>query len=138
MLRFAPALDIDLHEGRSLLRHFPWRGALASGDADDHRADLAAFAGLQLDLFGDIVALVEEAEHRDALVHRGRAVIIDRRGRAGRSYGAGITQRHHHRFVLGCAHVAGGKHQHARQREGQAELPHRAPQLSALPGVHAS
>jgi hypothetical protein len=42
-----PALaDIDLHEGAHLLRQLPRRGALAGGQADDHRPDLAALARL--------------------------------------------------------------------------------------------
>jgi len=138
VLRFAPAPDVDLHEGAGLLRHFPRRRALASGDANDDRANFAAFARLQFDLFGDIVALVEQAEHRHAFVHRRCAVIIGRCSGGGCGHGVRLRNRHFDHFAVSRRLIARREQQGAAHREGQDQRPHRAPQLSALPGVQAS
>jgi hypothetical protein len=131
-----PALaDIDLHEGAGFLRQLPRRSALARREADNHRADLAGLAGLQLDLLRDIVALVEQAQHRDPFRQRGRAIILGRGSGAGR--GRGLVKRDFDGLRLRRA-IAGGEHQRSYERNGKAETPHVPPQLSALPGVHAS
>jgi len=138
VLRLAAPADVDLHEGAGLLRQFPRRGALAGGDAHDDRADLARLAGLEAQFLGNVVALVEEADHRDALVHRSRA------GRPGRSSGgvslrggggrARLVERDLDRLGrLGRDPVATGK----RQRQQEDERAHPPCQLSA-PGVQAS
>jgi len=132
--------DVDLHEGAGLLRQFPRRGALAGREADDHRAAFGGFAGLQRDLFGNIVALVEQAEGRHALAHRGGAIVaLLARGRGSRRRGGGhlLVQRHVGGFRLARG-VAGGESKSADQRRGEERKPHRAPQPSALPGVQAS
>jgi hypothetical protein len=132
-----PALaNVDLHEGTGLLRHFPGRRALAGGHAHDHRTHLAHLAGLEAKLFGDIVALVEQAEHRHARVHRGRAVIIDgccRAGGCGR--GRRVLDRNLHRLALWRSEIVARR---KAQRQNEDEGPHAVPQLSAAPGVHAS
>jgi len=74
-------LDIELHERAGIMFLFPGRGLLAGAQADDHVADARRLAGLELDLTGNAVALVEQAEHSDALRHRGCAL---RRIDAGR------------------------------------------------------
>jgi hypothetical protein len=115
-----PALaDVDLHEGAHFLRQFPRRGALAGGQADDHRTDLARLAGLQCDLFGNIVALVEQADGRHAVLHRGRAVIGGLGLRCGGSSGGrrGRIERDALGLRLAGA-VTGGKSQSAGQRRG--------------------
>jgi len=142
VLRRAAFADFDLHESAGLLRQFPRRGALAGGHPDDDRADLARLAGLQLDFFGDIVALVEQAEHRDAFVHRGGAVVISARGRGagGRRRGSGgaVDRDLDDLFPRRGEIVAGRQRQRGRQQRGKADGLHPAPQLSAPPGVHAS
>jgi hypothetical protein len=80
VLRGTAFADIDLNEGAGFLRQFPRRGAFARGQANDHRAERAALAGLEADVLTDIIALVEQAQHCDAFFHRGGAVIIDRCG----------------------------------------------------------
>jgi len=132
--------NIDLHEGTGFLRHFPRRGALTRGKADDYRADFAAFARLEADVLGDIVAFVEQADHRDALCHRGRAVIfapgtiLRIRCRSGGC----LTQRDFHCLRFGRPFAARRQHQRAGQRRTKNGSPHREPQLSALPGAQAS
>jgi len=63
--------DIELHKGAGIMFLLPGRGLLAGAQADDHIADPRRLAGLERDIAGDAVALVEQAEHRDALRHRG-------------------------------------------------------------------
>jgi len=136
VLRRAPLADVDLHEGAGLLGHFPGRGALAGGDAHNHRPHLARLAGLEAELFGHVVALVEQAEHRDALVHRGRAVIIGGRSRGGgRRRGRRILERDLDRLALGRGEIVARR---KAQRQDEDEGPHAVPQLSAAPGVQAS
>ncbi|KZE10926.1 hypothetical protein AVT10_06130 [Sphingomonas hankookensis] len=48
----------------------PGRGAFACAQADDHVADARRLSGLQREVAGFAVALVEQADHRDALGHR--------------------------------------------------------------------
>jgi len=69
---------IDLDEGASQLIGFPGRGLVAGLEADDHVADPHRLARLHLELAGLAVALVEDAEHRDAVLHRRRRRIVDR------------------------------------------------------------
>ena len=66
-------LHRQLHEGAGFGRILPRRGLLAGAQAHDRAADAHRFAGLHLEVADQPVALVEEAEHRDALAHRRRA-----------------------------------------------------------------
>ena len=132
-----PFLDKDLHEGPGLGRALPRQGPLAGGEPDDDIADPPRLAGLQHDVLGDIVALVEQAERGDALRHRGRAI----GGGIGRSGGGGGRRGAIERDALrlGLApEVAGREGRSAQQQRGKAGEPHRASQPSVLPGVHAS
>ena len=63
---------LDLHECTGFLREFIGRGALAGLKAQDHRAFFDAFAGSDLKILADIVALVEQADGRHPFGHRGR------------------------------------------------------------------
>jgi len=138
-----PALaDVDLHEGAHFLWQFPRRGALAGGQADDYRPDLARLAGLQRDFFRDIVALVQQPDGGHAVLHRGRAIIGGFGQRCGGG-GSGCRRIERDALRLRLSRiVASGKSQsrdqRAGQRRGKAGRPHRAPQPSVLPGVHAS
>jgi hypothetical protein len=66
----APLLHHDLDESAGLGRFFPRLSAFAGRHADYHVADPALLAGLQLDFPRDVVALVEQSEDGDPLVHR--------------------------------------------------------------------
>ena len=61
----------QLDEGPGLLRILPLCSALTSTQPDDGAADADAFAGFQRDISHQPVALVEESENGDALLHRG-------------------------------------------------------------------
>jgi len=76
---------IDLDERAGFRRGFPRRGPLASGEAHDHVAHAARLAGLDLDILGEVVALVEQAERGDALFARGAEAGIRHRRRSFRS-----------------------------------------------------
>jgi len=69
---------IDLNEGAGQLVRFPGSRLVASLQADDHVADPNRLARLELELTGLAVALVEQAEHRDPVLHRRRRCILDR------------------------------------------------------------
>jgi hypothetical protein len=70
----APALvgllDVDLHERTSQLLRLPRRGRFAGTQAHDHILPADRLPRTQRDVLDDAVALVEDAEHRDALRHR--------------------------------------------------------------------
>jgi len=63
--------DDHLDEGAGFRRGFPRRGPLAGGEAHDHVAHPARFARLELDVLGEVVALVEQAQRRHPLLTRG-------------------------------------------------------------------
>ncbi|MBB5705647.1 hypothetical protein FHR21_000980 [Sphingopyxis panaciterrulae] len=67
-------LHRQLHEGAGLGRVLPRRGLLAGAQPHDRTADARRFAGLHLQLAHQPVALVKQAQHRDALGHRGCAL----------------------------------------------------------------
>jgi len=116
----------DLDERAGLGRLLPRCGSLAGGEPHDHVADAARFAGFHLEVAGDVVALVEQAEHRDAVFHRG----ADGALRGDLLAGAGEFLGDLGRFGLGLGRVAiaGGKERERGQSGGQ---PHAS-------GVHAS
>jgi len=64
----------QLHEGAGLGRVLPRRGLLAGAQPHDRAADARRFAGLHLQFAHQPVTLVEQAQHRDAFRHRGRAL----------------------------------------------------------------
>jgi hypothetical protein len=64
---------VELHERAGQLLHFPGRGGFAGPEADDHAAGLDRLARLHLELAGDAVALVKQAQHRHPFAHRRRA-----------------------------------------------------------------
>jgi len=69
----ALVLHGELDESAGFGRVFPRRGHLARAHPHDRAADAHRFAGLHLELADQPVALVEQADHGDALGHRGRA-----------------------------------------------------------------
>ena len=63
-------IDIDLQESAGQLLGLPRRGRLARAQAHDHVADAQRLAGFHRQVARDAVTLVEQADHRDPLVHR--------------------------------------------------------------------
>lgn len=119
--------DIDLDEGAGFRRPLPGQGPLASGQAHHDIADTAGFAGLQDNVLGDIVALVEQPQRGDTVLDRCTIFTLDRRG--GCLAGDGLGN-------LGCgrvriaAAVAGGQQQ---DQTGREQAPH-----GQASGLHAS
>jgi hypothetical protein len=73
------AAHVELHKGAGELFLLPRRGPLTGAQADDRVADAHRLARLDRHVAADAIALVEEADHRAALRHRGAAG-IDRGG----------------------------------------------------------
>jgi hypothetical protein len=70
----ALVLHRQLDKGAGFGRILPWRGLLTRAQPHDRAADPRRFAGLHLEFADKAVALVEQAEHRDPLGHRGCAL----------------------------------------------------------------
>jgi hypothetical protein len=64
---------VELDEGARQLLYLPGRAGLAGAQADDDVADPHRLAGLERQIAGEAVALVEQAQNRDPLRHRSRA-----------------------------------------------------------------
>jgi len=69
----AGLLHVQLDERAGQFLIFPWRAGFAGAQADDRVLDLGRLARLQGNVTDDTVALVEEAQNRDALGHWGHA-----------------------------------------------------------------
>jgi len=96
--------DVELHERAGIMLLLPRRGLLAGAQPHHDIADPRRLAGFQRQVARLAVPLVEQAEHRDAILHRGRPRLrigriarhvdrlhaagdiglIERRGRRGR------------------------------------------------------
>lgn len=98
----ALVLHGQLDERARLRRIFPRRGLFASAQPHDRAADTRRIAGLHLELADQPVAFVEQADHRDALLHRSRTLdsadllryalgFGELRGLFARALGAGRT-----------------------------------------------
>jgi hypothetical protein len=79
-------LDVDLDERTGQLFFFPRRRRLARAQPNDHVLPAHRLAGMKRDRLHDAVALVEHAEHCDALRHRRHAAlpVCGRRSLLGR------------------------------------------------------
>jgi hypothetical protein len=64
----------QLDKGAGFGRVLPRRGLLARAQPHDRAPDARRFAGLHFQLADQSVAFVEQADDRDALGHRGRAL----------------------------------------------------------------
>jgi hypothetical protein len=85
---------IGLDEGACELLLLPRRGDLASAQMDDEIADPHRLAGLESDIAGNAVALVQHSHHGDAIGHRGGRLVGERRGLRmmdGRLFRAGLS-----------------------------------------------
>jgi len=65
--------DVELDEGAGIMLLLPRRGLLAGAEPHDDIADSRRLAGLQRDIARLTIALVEQAQHRDPILHRRRA-----------------------------------------------------------------
>jgi hypothetical protein len=61
---------IELHEGAGLGRILPWRGLLAGLQTDDGVADAQGLARLHGEVAGQAVALVQQADDGNPILHR--------------------------------------------------------------------
>jgi hypothetical protein len=64
--------DVELDEGAGQFLHFPGGTGFAGAEAEDHVAHPDRLTRLQLDVAGQAVALIEQAEHRHPRRHRRR------------------------------------------------------------------
>jgi hypothetical protein len=91
---------------------FPWRRLFACAQPDDRAADAQRFAGLHLELADQPVALVEQAQHRDALGHRCGA--FDTAGFRGDALR--LQRRRHRLAAVRGGPVASGQRRRRQQR----------------------
>jgi hypothetical protein len=75
-------LHVDLHEGAGQLLLFPRRGRLAGTQPHQQVLPPDRLPRVERDVLGDAVALVENAEHCDALCHRRDAGLLRCRRRS--------------------------------------------------------
>jgi hypothetical protein len=72
------SLDVDLDEGAGELLFLPRSGRFARAKPHDHVLPARGLSGMQRDILHDAVALVEDAEDRDALRHRRDSALTGR------------------------------------------------------------
>jgi hypothetical protein len=109
------AADVELHKGPGFLHIFPRSGRLARLQADDGVARAQGVARLHGEVGGDAVALVEQADDGDALLH----------GSAGQGRGVSVADLlaldlHRSCLVGGRKFVAAARDQH---RQGSKDRP---------------
>jgi len=78
-------VDEHLDEGANFLGLLPGQGPLAARELDDDIADLPALAGLHDEVLCQVVALVEQAERRHAVLVRRADAFSGREGIRGAS-----------------------------------------------------
>lgn len=69
--RIGPFFDKDLNEGPRFRRTLPGQGPLTGGKPHHDIPDPPRFARFQDNILRDVVALVEQAQRRDAVLDRG-------------------------------------------------------------------
>ena len=115
---------IDLDEGPGQLFRLPWRGRFARTQPHRDVLDPHRLSRPERKIADDAVALVEQAQHRDAFGHRRHAGLLGRR--------AGYVDRH--RLVFGglFGPVTAARDQQETKREDESVTGH------AWSGFHAS
>jgi len=134
------AVHVHLHEGAGQPVLLPGGGALAGAQADgDLPVDARGLARLQRDLALDAVALVEHAQHRDALAHRGcRGIDNSIVGSGGDGIDAlRVAAAGDHQLVAGIVAAGSAVAASATRTSGQREREQRRRSLHAS-GVQAS
>ncbi|NIJ39154.1 hypothetical protein FHR22_003888 [Sphingopyxis panaciterrae] len=130
-------LHRQLDEGAGFRRVFPWRGRLARAQAHDSAANARRIAGLHLEIANQAVALVEQAEHRDAVGHRGRA--LDSADFLRHAFGFGDLRRLLAAARLGRRRPVAGRESQCRQggeAHGRGQARHE--NAHSAPGRQAS
>jgi len=74
-------LDEDLGECPGFGRCFPGQGSFTGGKPHDDIADPSRLAGLEHDVLGQVVALVEQPQRRDTIPDRRAIFALDRHPR---------------------------------------------------------
>jgi len=69
--------DVDLDEGAGQLLLFPWRARLTGAEPDNNILRPRRLPGAKGKVVDNPVALVEQADQRDPLVHRSQALVCD-------------------------------------------------------------
>jgi hypothetical protein len=103
------SLNVDLDERARQFLFFPRRGRFAGAQANDQVPPPRRLPGMQRDILHDAVALVEDAEHRDALRHRRRPALPGR----GRRH---VLARGRRIFLLMAATAARSQRERNQQR----------------------
>jgi hypothetical protein len=132
----ALVLNGQLDERAGLGRIFPRRGLFACAQAHDRTADTGTLAGLHFELADEAVALVEQAQHSDALVHRGRP--LDPADFPGDVFGLGELRARLPRPLAIIAAVARAERRRREQRHQQGTGKIAAHEAQSAPGRHAS
>jgi hypothetical protein len=125
-------LHRQLDERTRLGRVFPWRGLFARAQPDDRAPHPRRFAGLHFQFADQPVAFVEQADERDALRHRGRA--LDPADFLRDAFGFGDRRDGRAAIALGRRPIAGGQRGRSQQRDQRGRNPAR----HYSPGRHAS
>jgi hypothetical protein len=115
--------DVNLDKGAGELLVFPRRGRLAGAQTHEDVLPSRRLTRSQRDVLNDAVALVEDAEHGDALRHRSYASLVGRggRGAVGRRPVTGLR-------LVGA--IARGRGQREHERNGDP--------FHAYSGIHGS
>tara|TARA_R110000782_G_scaffold78276_8_gene155515 strand:+ start:176123 stop:176629 length:507 start_codon:yes stop_codon:yes gene_type:complete len=145
---FLGRAHVELHEGARFLHLFPRRRRFAGAQPHDRIADAQRLARLHLEILRQTVALVEQADHRDAVLHRRRArQIVIHRDWIAAICGDGIGRialRHLIRAVSACLYEQGQSQNRSQSRNPAQQRPmHPEPVLPGptphdASGVHAS
>jgi len=126
---------IELNEGACFLHIFPGRACFAGLQADDRVAGPERFARLHLEVAGQAVALVEEADDGFPLGHRrageGRIAFCGLDRRPFDPYGAAL-------IVCRCVAVTAAGQRQRKQRAEDPGRPADPRQAHDASGLHAS
>jgi hypothetical protein len=128
------AAHVELHERAGVLHIFPRRAGFASLQAHDRVAHPHRFAGLQRQIAGQPVALVEQADDSGPLGHRraGQAVLVGGADRGALHLDRPGLVGHRHLAI-----AAGGKREQRRADQDRRGSARRTPDHDAS-GLHAS
>jgi hypothetical protein len=105
-------LNVELKESAGKLFILPRRGRFTSAQAHDHIFYANRHSGLHLKIPDDAVALVEQADHRDPVLHRCDADLLP--GTGGR-----FGKLDPVALVLVLAALAAGREKQPEQRTGR-------------------
>jgi hypothetical protein len=110
---FVGLLHVDLDKCTGQLLFFPRRGCFAGAQPHDHVFPPRRLTGVERNILNDAIALVEDADDRDALRHRRNAAL-------SMSSRRNLPNTRHGRVPLLSALVARGKCEQGQERCGIA------------------